>query len=73
MELVSNFPCFRMKKIKVSLYLRLEGEETSKYRCVCRPSYGKVFFKEKFFLKTPFLSEFGLKNKNCQFKLKFGT
>ena len=23
--------------------------------------------------KTPFLSEFGPKNQNCQFKLKFGT
>ena len=33
-------------KMPLSLPLRLEGVETLKYRCVCRPSFGKVEYSK---------------------------
>ena len=75
------------------LSLRVEGEETLKYRCICDVKMPLclsdpvrknliyyvttmdvrtgVFFR--FRPEIPFLSKFGPKNKNFQFKLKFGT
>ena len=32
----------KMRKVGLFLPLRLEGVETLKYRCVCRPTFGKV-------------------------------
>ena len=68
------------------LSLRLEGEETLKYGCVCRPTCGKFQYskqvttidalKVRFFcfrLKLRFLGKFVPKNQTCQFKLKFGS
>ena len=66
--------------------LRLEGEETLKYRCVCRPPHVEKFnivsndhgrtHKNVFSVfdrKFTFWANSVKKNLNCQFKLKFGT
>ena len=67
------------------LPLRLEGGETLKYSCVCRPACGKVQYSKqrsltqaqvRFFCfprEIAFLGKFGPKNQNCQFKLKYNT
>ena len=67
------------------LPLRLEGEETLNYSCVCRPPCGKVQYSKQrslthaqvrfscFPREIPFLGKFGPKNQNCQFKLKYNT
>ena len=66
--------CFYMKiffDIFLLLSLRLEGEETLKYCCICQPSWGKVYYSKErpwthskmrfycFRSEIPFLSKFG--------------
>ena len=65
--------------------MRLEGEETLKYRCVCVEKFNIVGNDHKgthkydfsvFNLKYPFWANMfkkkKKKNQNCQYKLKFG-
>ena len=68
-----NFTC-----LLLLLSLRLEGEETLKYRCVCRPQCGKVQYSRsrpwmhaqmwffRFQQQIPFLRKFAKKKKKIR-------
>ena len=68
------------------LPLWLEGEETFKYRSICQPLYGKVYYSKKrpwahakmrfyrFWSEIPFLSKFGQRKiKTVSVSWKFGS